>query len=247
MIKLVKFNLLIDGQRCRMIEDLRNNFNLLDVMEEFQNGKLEKWLKVRNFAEQFELVKAIDKNSALQFIAQQLCNIFDVTIVANDLTNELMVIEYQKLTQEQKENQEAVKQIFDEYYQENIKKLFSNKAYFVKKITFAQETASTDFIELFSNNIPVIVLGHYLTNSKGAFGGFTSGTLCHYKDAQRTINVVSHVASFNISPSLYLFDGLLMRFEKKNSKYDAMILYIIDIDDKLNTKTVKNATIELLK
>jgi hypothetical protein len=212
-------------------------------MEEYQNGKLEKWLKVRNFDDQFDSIKAIHKNSDLLQIAQQLCKIFDVTINEDELTNELMVIEYQRNAPKLKENKEVVKQIFDHYYQENLKNSFSNKVYIVKKITFAQETASTDFIELFSNDIPVIVLGHSLINSKGAAGG----SLCHYKDAKRTINTASKGVSFNFSPSLYLFDGLSMRFEKKNSKYDEMILYVIDIDDKLNEKSVKNATIEILQ
>lgn len=246
MIKLVKFNLLIDGQRCRTIEDLRNNFNILDVMEEFQNGKLEKWLKVRNFNEQFEQVKAIDKNSDLLQIAQQLCKIFDVTVSEGDLKNELMTIEYQKLSQEQKENQESVKQIFDQYYQENLKKLFSNTSYTIKKIIFNQDM-SAKVLKLFSKDIQTIVLGHCLTNNKSSWGGLHGGTLCHYKDAERTVNANYLNSSFSLLPILYLFNGLSVRFEKKNSKYDIFVLYVIDIDNKINAQNVKNATVELLK
>jgi hypothetical protein len=215
-------------------------------MEEYQNGKLEKWLKVRNFDDQFELIKAIDKNSDLQQIAQQICNIFHMTIDEDELKNELMTIEYQKLSQEEKENQEAVKQIFDQYYQENLKKLFSNTSYTVKKIIFNQEI-SAKFLKLFSNDIQVIVLGHYLTNNKSSWGGLHGGTLCHYKDTQRTVNATYLNSSFSLLPTLYLFDGLSVRFEKKSSKYDIFILYVIDIDDKLNAQTVKNATIEIVK
>lgn len=77
MIKLVKFNLLIGGQRCRTIEDLRNNFNILNVMEEFQKGKLEKWLKVRKFDE-YESIKEIDKTSDDLEIANSLCRILSI-------------------------------------------------------------------------------------------------------------------------------------------------------------------------
>ncbi|MEA3228147.1 MAG: DUF1566 domain-containing protein [Campylobacterota bacterium] len=95
MAKLVKFNLLVDGQKCKRVEDIQENFNLLDLLEHFESGKLEKWLKVRKYQE-FEVVKSVDKSLTLKEIAQKLCEIFTMEIEQKELLDEIEIYEVLK-------------------------------------------------------------------------------------------------------------------------------------------------------
>lgn len=228
MIKLVKFNLLIDGQRCRMIEDLRNNFNLLDVMEEFQNGKLEKWLKVRNVDEQFDLIKAIDKNSDLLQIAQQLCKIFDITISEDDLKNELMVIEYQRNAPKLKENKKVIKQIFDSY-QDNIKNL-KPSIKTIKITNKGNKSRFADSLDVISKNVYVIVI--FLTSN---FPEQKS----NFELTSFNENKISKLENFS---NTTVFNGLKVKFD---SVYDDDVIEIsvLDLYNKLDEDSLVNGAI----
>ena len=90
MAKKIKFNLIVDGVRCRNIEDIKNNFNVLDLIEYLKNGKLLRWAQVRNLDELSIQIENININSKDDLeIAKQLCEIFEIDCDENDLKNEL--------------------------------------------------------------------------------------------------------------------------------------------------------------
>lgn len=82
MTKAIKFNLTLDKYPVRDLEDLREHFNLDDLLAAYQNKILHRWLNVRNLhTESYQLM---DINSEDEIrIAESLCKIFQV-----DLTNE---------------------------------------------------------------------------------------------------------------------------------------------------------------
>jgi hypothetical protein len=66
MAKTIKFNLILDSKPVRTIEELQENFCIDDILEFYQKGILQKWLKVRGFNEHLNKVEAIsDKKSAI--------------------------------------------------------------------------------------------------------------------------------------------------------------------------------------
>jgi len=87
-MKKLKINLLVDGVRCKNIEDIKENFNLLDVLEYFKDGKLIKWAKVRGFNELVDELESISKNKDLD-IAKSLCDIFEIQTDEKELKDEL--------------------------------------------------------------------------------------------------------------------------------------------------------------
>jgi len=120
MIKKIKFNIVIDGQRCRTIEDLQENFNLADIFDEFKSGKLEKWLRRRNFSE-LDAVLSIDKESEDTSVLRELCTIFDIEVSDEFISDELMYLSYQNLSNQNKKNKGLVRNIFDDFkIKENI-------------------------------------------------------------------------------------------------------------------------------
>ena len=64
-MKKLKINLLVDGVRCKNREDIKENFNILDVLEYFKNGKLIKWAKVRGFNELVDELESISESNDL--------------------------------------------------------------------------------------------------------------------------------------------------------------------------------------
>jgi len=87
--KVIKTNIVIDGQRCRSIEDVQENFNLLDLMDEVASGRLHKWATSRKFTDIAEKLENIEPSNSPQYIAKEVCVLFDVHMSPEDMNNEL--------------------------------------------------------------------------------------------------------------------------------------------------------------
>ena len=69
MPKHIKFNLIIDKNPIRDMEDLSNNFNIDDILASYKNGSLSRWLLVRNETDkikQLEKIKGDTIETALE-------------------------------------------------------------------------------------------------------------------------------------------------------------------------------------
>ena len=111
MIKLVKFNLLVDNKRCRSLEDLQNNFNLFDVLEHFERGKLEKWLKTRKYEEHYQQIRTLkeERKTTIQ-TAQKICEIFNIAVESDVLENEVEIFDFfQNITKKNKQDVAIIK------------------------------------------------------------------------------------------------------------------------------------------
>ncbi len=75
MPKTIKFNLILDGKPVRDIEGLQNNFCIDDMLAVYENGLLERWLKVRGFDDYSKKINKIKKDDG---IIKQLIKIFDI-------------------------------------------------------------------------------------------------------------------------------------------------------------------------
>jgi len=93
MAKTIKFNLILDGQQVRCIEDLQNNFCVEDVMRLYQDGLLQKWLKVRGYYDYLQQVEAIKKKDS---VIVELIKIFKIEKKENVIKESLYSLEYRK-------------------------------------------------------------------------------------------------------------------------------------------------------
>ncbi len=75
MAKTIKFNLILDEKPIRNIKGLQENFCIDDVLEFYNNGLLQKWLKVRGFDKELKKVESIKDEKS---IIIQLIKIFDI-------------------------------------------------------------------------------------------------------------------------------------------------------------------------
>lgn len=118
MAKTIKFNLICDNVPVRTIEDLQNNFSIEDVLVYFNNGLLERWLEVRNYAKELEAVRKIKSNSSIEII-EKLIDIFDIETDINKVKEKIYILKHKEvrndlLDQYQKEDN-AAKHIISDY------------------------------------------------------------------------------------------------------------------------------------
>ena len=103
MAKTIKFNLLLDDNPVRDIESLQNNFCIDDILEVYENGLLQKWLKVRGFDAYLEKVRNINKEHS---IIVELIKIFDIQKDDEAIRESIYSLEFQ-------ENRKKSLEIFD--------------------------------------------------------------------------------------------------------------------------------------
>jgi len=75
-MKLIKFDLPIDGTKVRNLEELRDHFTP-EILELYRNGLLTKWLASRQISQELSAIKAIEVQED-QALLQRLCEIFDI-------------------------------------------------------------------------------------------------------------------------------------------------------------------------
>lgn len=93
MAKKIKFNLHCNGQKIANMESLRENFNLEDIVEHFQSGRLQRWLEAHGLAKELEKVKAICADDIAQ-IAKVLIKAFDIEISNSEEEEAVYDIQY---------------------------------------------------------------------------------------------------------------------------------------------------------
>ncbi len=95
MAKTIKFNLIVDGHPARTLEELREHFNIEDVLEAYRNGLLLRWLQVREYRAQAEQVAALSEPSPLK-LANELISIFEMGADQEHVQKILRVIELKR-------------------------------------------------------------------------------------------------------------------------------------------------------
>jgi hypothetical protein len=112
MAKAIKFNLIIDKQPIRDLEDLRANFNVEDILEAFHNGSLQRWLEVRGLAEELEKLQKIKGDAP--FVAAELCSIFLAPCTKDDAANAAYIFELRQNEEERFRQYQNLKKEQDE-------------------------------------------------------------------------------------------------------------------------------------
>ena len=78
-MKLIKFDLPIDGTKVRNIEELRDHFNT-EILDLHKSGLLAKWLRSQRQPDLLAQVEAIAENSSDQARLDALCRVFSIEL-----------------------------------------------------------------------------------------------------------------------------------------------------------------------
>lgn len=95
MAKTIKFNLICDGQPVRTIEDLQENFSVEDMLGYFGSGLLLRWLKVRDYKDEYKEVSEISTKDDLE-IAKKLIKIFNVETDEKEIAKDVYMLQFLK-------------------------------------------------------------------------------------------------------------------------------------------------------
>ena len=95
MAKTIKFNLICVGQPVRTIEDLQENFSVEDMLGYFESGLLLRWLKVRDYKDEYKEVSEISTKDDLE-IAKKLIKIFNVETDEKEIAKDVYVLQFLK-------------------------------------------------------------------------------------------------------------------------------------------------------
>ena len=92
---MLTFNLICDGQPVRTIEDLQENFSVEDMLGYFESGLLLRWLKVRDYKDEYKEVSEISTKDDLE-IAKKLIKIFNVETDEKEIAKDVYVLQFLK-------------------------------------------------------------------------------------------------------------------------------------------------------
>lgn len=75
---MARLPLIINEQRLKTLEGLRENFNLTELLERFRGGQLRAWLNCWDFDSELEQLEALSPDLPEQELLEALCRIFEV-------------------------------------------------------------------------------------------------------------------------------------------------------------------------
>ena len=93
MAKTIKFNLILDGEPIRTIEDLKKNFSIEDILEVYNNRLLHKWLEVRGYSDSLEKVNLIKFDTNIEII-KKLIEIFEIEFDDSKVEESIAILNY---------------------------------------------------------------------------------------------------------------------------------------------------------
>lgn len=99
---MVRLPLLINKQRIKTLEELRENFNLTELIERYKGGQLRAWLNCWDFSSELEQVEALSPDLPELEFAETLCRIFGID---GEVREQALTVIKEKLFKEEQERQ----------------------------------------------------------------------------------------------------------------------------------------------
>lgn len=110
MTKAIKFNLTLDNYPVRDLDDLKEHFNLDDLLTTYHNKLLHRWLAARGLQTELKQLDAIANRNDDQSVARDLCSIFQINLT----DDEIGAIAYPLQLQQQE--QQRLKQLEEQQF-----------------------------------------------------------------------------------------------------------------------------------
>lgn len=210
MAKIPKFNLTMDGELVRSIEELQNNFSVDDILDHFESKRLHKWLKSRGFTDYLTKVEAIDYDDKTAII-KPLMDIFEIDYSDEDLADILDQLKYVPDKKNKDTNESAQKDMT----KSTVDPLSSDRS---GSVNLGYESLKYDELvneiindpenlELIKKNIDLLASKYYAFFSRDALNLF-------YKLSKH-----SHLALFAILDNPKAIKPYLPFFEKGDNSY----------------------------
>ncbi|MEM6765236.1 MAG: hypothetical protein AAF824_01330 [Bacteroidota bacterium] len=121
MAKTIKFNLLLEDKPVRDLEGVKENFNIHELLEYYENGLLVRWLKGRGFLDVLRKVESIDNSSEEKTISG-LISAFGMELSQSTIKEAIYILQQMKhrraKLQELRSQEFQISNIIEQYHQE---------------------------------------------------------------------------------------------------------------------------------
>lgn len=233
MAKIPKFNLTMDGELVRSIEELQNNFSVDDILDHYESKRLHKWLKSRGFTDYLTKVEAIEYDDKTAII-KPLMDIFEIDYSDEDLSDILDQLKYVPDKKNKDTNESAQKDMS----KSTVDPLSSDRSGLVNLDYESQKydelvkeiINDPENLELIKKNIDLLASKYYAFFSRDALNLF-------YKLSKH-----SHLALFAILDNPKALKPYLPFFEKRDKSYLTSVF--TKISDRDEFKALFNKTAE---
>ena len=222
MAKIPKFNLTMDGELVRSIEELQNNFSVDDILDHFESKRLHKWLKSRGYTDYLTKVESIEYDDKTAII-KPLMDIFEIDYSDEDLSDILDQLKYVPDKKNKDTNESAQKDMtkstidpLSSYRSSSVNLDYESQKYdeLVKEIINDPEN-----LELIKKNIDLLASKYYAFFSRDALNLF-------YKLSKH-----SHLALFAILDNPKALKPYLPFFGIEGHGYDDYCEEIANVRD----------------
>ena len=130
MTKTIKFNLILDGEPVRTLDQLKDNFNIDDILQHYKSGVLQRWLETRGIEEELKKINKI-KGSNLIETAKNLSEIFNKNISIEEIGHAVYHLQIKQDEEDRLKRTNRIKNIkfllITQIRQTNLKKIISAK------------------------------------------------------------------------------------------------------------------------
>lgn len=162
---MARLPLLINGKRIKTLEELRENFQLAELIERYRGGQLRAWLNCWDFEEEQKQLELLSADLPELELAESLCNIFKVEGVFMERALADFMETRKKLEQER---QIELQHQQEQQKQEDERKADQTRELTLDEIEFTWEEATSD--QEFE----------YVANGPDRFVSLVSGTAVYY-------------------------------------------------------------------
>ena len=144
---MVRLPLLINKQRIKTLKELRENFNLTELIERYQGGQLRAWLNCWDFISELEQVEALSPDLPELEFAETLCRIFGV----EGDTKEQALTAFREEQEKREEQQQEAERQQKLREQEEQRKAEQTKPLTLDEIEFDWQVAEGPKIDLLTS------------------------------------------------------------------------------------------------
>ena len=144
---MARLPLIINEQRLKTLEGLRENFNLTELLARFRGGQLRAWLNCWDFSSELEQVEALSPDLPEQELLETLCHIFRVEGDAKEQALAAFRKEREKLEEQQRE----VERLRKLHEQEEQRKAEQTEPLTLEEIEFDWQEAEGPKIDLLTS------------------------------------------------------------------------------------------------
>lgn len=232
MTKAIKFNLILDGRPVRNLDELKDSFNIEELITSYRNGLLVRWLDTRGLYNEIAELEEIPEDD--MEAAKLLCTVFHMDLSNNQVEKAVFPFFFRKKERELLDRYNELKDKRNEVvraYHEDYRNLLLSIEHQSKSYSFvksAVEMIFNNYFELYLLDA-VAFYERFITDHPLVILALLANTDMRPHIAKELIQVKKDIESNVLIPHVESFSGITEGYWKdlkpKGTKY--LIIHMV--------------------